>query len=295
MCFVLDALTAWDQITGGATIMVHTNGTRRPSAPNMLTESSLDAYAPPHLIDELPNLAYAFAQIIQEFAQGIALDTMECWDKLSNKKSWSTDGPAPDPITPSPALLPRSLSTHFLFHGRPWGSLEPLIEQYVLTQSAVVQWSVYALLPKLPVPSIPPQLLNASTPTLSLPVPPRPNPVKSSLFEDSQLFGGLNDDSEEQLLLILGELDDEQHANKFLKQTVQEQKQNLDAYRTEIVDQRQEISEQRRLIVEYLQQIDNLKVTNSHLTSQLAKTRPSPSGSLLAWSCGRKKVHLQHT
>ncbi|KAI0323147.1 hypothetical protein GY45DRAFT_1376569 [Cubamyces sp. BRFM 1775] len=303
MWFVLDALTAWDRITGGATVMVHTNGTRRPGAPNVLTESSIDAYAPPHLIDELPNSAYAFARIVQEFAQGIALDTTERWDKLSNKKSWSTDGPAPDPITPSPALLPRSLSTHFLFHGRPWGTLEPLIEQYVLTRSAVVQWSVYAPPPKLPMPSIPPQPSNASTPTFSLPVPPGLNPVRSLLSappssaralsptpvlpahppagargdvaviasdqEDShysQSSGGLND--EEQLLLILGELDDERHANKFLKQTVEEHKQNLDAYHTEIVDQRREIREQRRLIVEYLQEIDNLKATNSHLTSR---------------------------
>ncbi|KAH9903427.1 hypothetical protein C8Q73DRAFT_52167 [Cubamyces lactineus] len=172
MCFVLDALTLWDRFTGGASVMVHTNGTRRPNVPVTPTEIALDVYAPPSIIDSLPEAPFSLARIVQEFAQGIALDTVARWDRLTNKDGWSSSDIAADPLPVCPSLLPTTSTTRFVFYGRAWGTLEPLIEQYLLTRRTGT-WSVYLPPPSLPCAPPLPTSLNAAVPPISsLPVPP---------------------------------------------------------------------------------------------------------------------------
>ncbi|KAJ8455916.1 hypothetical protein ONZ51_g12301 [Trametes cubensis] len=247
MHFVLDALTVWDRFTGGATIM----------------RLRLMPTPPPSIINGFPNAAYTFARIVQEFAQGVVLDTVDRWDRLSNKSSWSTPGPAPVPVPPMPALLPRSDSTHFLFYGRPWGTLEPLIEQYRhQTPTSLLPHCPY-LREQDPIAST--SSAPASTP--GVPVPAQAQAAPNDIHSSESL------DYESKLSAVLCQLDDARNTAKHYKKTIEEQKRDLAVYQDEIFEQRREISEQRRIITTQSQEIDGLKESNTRLALRVADTK----------------------
>ncbi|KAI9057833.1 hypothetical protein FKP32DRAFT_1681073 [Trametes sanguinea] len=147
---ILDMATLWDRFTTGVTWILHSDATRRPGASVDPTEATVHVYAPPSIINSVPSAPFALARSVQLFVEGAVLDAMTRWDTLTNKRVWSKAGPPADPRPPPPSLLPSSTSTHFVFRGRPAGTLDPLIDHYLATRTAYV-WSVYA-----PPPSVEP-------------------------------------------------------------------------------------------------------------------------------------------
>ncbi|KAI0354454.1 hypothetical protein OH77DRAFT_503134 [Trametes cingulata] len=129
---VFDSTTMWDRVTGGATFLVHVDGSVRPGQPLELESVKMDVYIPPHILAELPRTDRVVAELVQKFAEGIGLSAVLRWDRAFKKAGFNRD---PDAEAPPPSRTvqpfvpdPDPGTTHYRIYGRPVGEVQDMIE-----------------------------------------------------------------------------------------------------------------------------------------------------------------------
>ncbi|RPD52387.1 hypothetical protein L226DRAFT_576896 [Lentinus tigrinus ALCF2SS1-7] len=130
---VMDHLTILERASGGATLFIHSPGTRPPNTDAVPQEAKLDVCLPSTLITERPEVGIACARMIQYFAEQVAVPAMERWDLASNTAGWPANY-TPQRVSPYRArnqpVMPRLNKPQGMFYGRVPGELEPLIVAY---------------------------------------------------------------------------------------------------------------------------------------------------------------------
>ncbi|RDX42146.1 hypothetical protein OH76DRAFT_1488928 [Lentinus brumalis] len=128
---VWDAITMLDRIDGGASFLVHTSGTVEPRYRVELPSLKLDVYVTPWVLVEEPMIDRRFADMIQQFAQNVALPATRRWyDALALAKMPLERRPDTDAEPPShrPFLSrPSNRTTMFTCYGRREGELEEML------------------------------------------------------------------------------------------------------------------------------------------------------------------------
>ena len=119
--------TLWDRTFGGATLIIHVEGTTRPNAPRRPEYIKSDVYFPGYLIEEDPRLSPIISELVQKYIIDIGMPVIEWWERCG-RSIWSmTQGeggqvPLPYPSQPiQPQATPRGSST-FVYNGRPLSS-----------------------------------------------------------------------------------------------------------------------------------------------------------------------------
>ncbi|KAG1723399.1 hypothetical protein EDB19DRAFT_1916137 [Suillus lakei] len=144
---IFDLCTVLDRLTGGSTIVLHHPGAMSPNV-NIAPETlKANVYINPKVLEEHHELHAVVAQITQLFLSDYATPLANAFADTRTQHKWgnSTMAQTPtkgkarteDPIMP---LIPRPIaptSAHFIFPGRPAGSLERLLSSsdYVLSHA----------------------------------------------------------------------------------------------------------------------------------------------------------------
>jgi hypothetical protein len=124
--FLTDIIQAalWDRTFGGATLILHVEGTTRPNAPRRPEFVKADVYFPGYLIQEDPRISPIISELVQKYIADIGMPVIERWERCA-RSIWSlTQGngnPIPLPYSSQPMqpnAIPRNSST-FVYHGRP--------------------------------------------------------------------------------------------------------------------------------------------------------------------------------
>jgi hypothetical protein len=116
-------------------LVVHVEGATIPGAPNLPEYLKADVYLPPHLVHELPECHYPIAAMVQTFIEEIGVRAVSRYLTAGRKFGWSFTQNKSSHAIPSSkdlSLIPspvKSGSAHYIFHGRPRGSL-PLSPQH---------------------------------------------------------------------------------------------------------------------------------------------------------------------
>lgn len=112
----------WDRAYGGATLIIHVEGTTRPNSPHLPDYTKADVYFPRHLINEDPRYSPILSRMVQEYIVDIGLPVIERWERCAGAM-WSLtqgrNGPVPQPYPAQtvPASFPNG-SSKFIYHGR---------------------------------------------------------------------------------------------------------------------------------------------------------------------------------
>lgn len=112
-------------------MVIHVEGATIPGAPNLPEYLKADVYLPPHLVDERPECHLPIATIVQNFIEEIGVPTVNWYTAAGRKFGWAftqNRGYA-IPSSPNLPLIPppaKPSSAHYVFRGRPYGSL-PLL------------------------------------------------------------------------------------------------------------------------------------------------------------------------
>ncbi|KAG1727167.1 uncharacterized protein EDB91DRAFT_1086508 [Suillus paluster] len=139
---IFDLCTILDRLTGGSTIVLHHLGATSPNADVVPESLKAEVYINPRVLAERQELHPVLAQITQTFianyaaplAHAFAETHSRKWGKSNAQQTPSKGKATPSkgkekidtilPLVPSP-VSPNS--AHFVFHGRPAGSLESLL------------------------------------------------------------------------------------------------------------------------------------------------------------------------
>ncbi|KAF8874790.1 hypothetical protein BD779DRAFT_1678569 [Infundibulicybe gibba] len=123
-----DLATLWDRAFGGFTMVVHVDGTSVPGTPTLPEYIKNQVYLPPALLKEMPDAHNSICDIIQIFTEKIGVPTTMRWTRAARNLGWSlTQKGYPYALSTSsiqatiPAPFP-SYSSHYTFHGRPYGT-----------------------------------------------------------------------------------------------------------------------------------------------------------------------------
>ena len=117
----------WDRAFGGATLIIHVEGTTRPNAPRQPEYIKSDVYFPGYLIEEDPRLSPIISELVQNYIVDIGMPVIERWERCARSIWPMTQGeggqiPLPYPSQPiQPDATPRGSST-FVYNGRPFNS-----------------------------------------------------------------------------------------------------------------------------------------------------------------------------
>ncbi|KAG1889914.1 hypothetical protein F4604DRAFT_1914451 [Suillus subluteus] len=128
---IFDLCTVLDRLTGGSTIVLHHPGATSPNV-NIAPETlKANVYINPKVLEEHHELHAVVAQITQLFLSDYATPLANAFADTRTRHKWE------DPIMP---LIPHPIvptSAHFIFPGRPAGSLERLLSSsdYVLSHA----------------------------------------------------------------------------------------------------------------------------------------------------------------
>jgi hypothetical protein len=126
--FTFAQATLWDRAFGSSTIIIHIEGSNTPGAPALPECIKADVYLPPVIISEHPEAHSAIAQIVQTFIEAVGVPTIQRWTCAGKKRGWPLSqsghiykylGSSTRPLVPSP----NPGTSHYQFHGRPYGSL----------------------------------------------------------------------------------------------------------------------------------------------------------------------------
>ena len=124
--FLTDIIQAalWDRTFGGATLILHVEGTTYPNAPRRPKFVKADVYFPGYLIQEDPRISPIISELVQKYIADIGMPVIKRWEWCA-RSIWSlTQGngnsiPLPYSSQPmQPNAIPRNSST-FVYHGRP--------------------------------------------------------------------------------------------------------------------------------------------------------------------------------
>ncbi|KAG1848434.1 hypothetical protein F4604DRAFT_1593923 [Suillus subluteus] len=144
---IFDLCTVLDRLTGGSTIVLHHPGATSPNVKIAPETLKANVYINPKVLEEHHELHAVVAQITQLFLSDYATPLANAFADTRTRHKWGnsmmaqtpTKGKAQteDPIMP---LIPRPIvptSAHFIFPGRPAGSLEQLLSSsdYVLSHA----------------------------------------------------------------------------------------------------------------------------------------------------------------
>ena len=139
--FLTDVIQAalWDRTFGGATLILHVEGTTRPNAPRRPEHVKADVYFPGYLIEEDPRISPIVSELVQRYIADIGIPVIERWERCARTLWPLTQGeghrvPPPYPSQPTqPDAIPRKSST-FVYHGRPLISPSPhdtvIVDEY---------------------------------------------------------------------------------------------------------------------------------------------------------------------
>jgi len=123
--FLTDAVQAalWDRTFGGATLILHVEGTTRPNAPRLPEYIKSDIYFPGYLIEEDPRFSPIISELVQRYLVDVGMPVIEHWERCA-RSIWpmtQSEGgrvPLPYPTQPlQPNAIPQGSST-FVYHGR---------------------------------------------------------------------------------------------------------------------------------------------------------------------------------
>jgi hypothetical protein len=112
----------WDRAFGGASLIIHVEGTTRPNSPRLPNYTKADVYFPRHLMNEDPRYSPILSHMVQEYIVGVGLPVIERWESCAGAMWSLTLGvnapvPQPYPAQTVPASIPNGSST-FVYHGR---------------------------------------------------------------------------------------------------------------------------------------------------------------------------------
>jgi hypothetical protein len=113
-------------------LVIHVEGATIPGAPNLPEYIKADVYLPPHLVDERPECHVPIAAMVQTFIEEIGIPTVNRYMAAGRKFGWTFTQSPSSPAIPSSqnlALIPspaKTGSAHYIFRGRPYGSI-PLL------------------------------------------------------------------------------------------------------------------------------------------------------------------------
>ena len=70
----------WDCTFGGATLIIHIEGTTCPNAPRQPEYIKSDVYFPGYLIEEDPRLSPIISELVQKYIIDIGMPVIERWE-----------------------------------------------------------------------------------------------------------------------------------------------------------------------------------------------------------------------
>ena len=117
----------WDRAFGGATLIIHVEGTTHPNSPRQPEYIKSDVYFPSYLIEEDRRLSPIISELVQKYIVNIGMPVIERWEQCARSIWPMTQGqgghvPSPYPSQPiQPDATPRGSST-FVYNGRPFSS-----------------------------------------------------------------------------------------------------------------------------------------------------------------------------
>lgn len=112
-----------DRAYGGATLIVHVEGTKRPNTPLSPEYVKADVYFTGYLFNEDTRFPPIISRITQQFIVDIGLPVIERWERCARQKWSLTQGlgnPPPPPYPDQdeqPVAIPKG-SSIFIIHGR---------------------------------------------------------------------------------------------------------------------------------------------------------------------------------
>lgn len=112
-------------------MVIHVEGATIPGAPHLPEFLKADVYLPPHLVDECPECHLPIAAMVQTFIEEIGIPTVNRYIAAGHAFGWTfpqNQGHAM-PSSQNLALIPPPAkigSAHYIFRGRPYGSLSLL-------------------------------------------------------------------------------------------------------------------------------------------------------------------------
>jgi hypothetical protein len=113
----------WDRTFGGATLILHVEGTTRPNSPRLPEYVKSDVYFPGYLIEAEPRFSPIISELVQKFIINIGMPVIGRWEQCARSIWPMTQGagagtPSPYPSQPmQPEAKPKGSST-FVYHGR---------------------------------------------------------------------------------------------------------------------------------------------------------------------------------
>jgi len=130
--FLTDVIQAalWDRTFGGATLILHVEGTTRPNAPRRPEHVKADVYFPGYLIKEDPRISPIISELVQTYIADIGIPVIERWERCARTLWPLTQGdghriPPPYPSQPTQPDAILHKSSTFVYHGRPLISPSP--------------------------------------------------------------------------------------------------------------------------------------------------------------------------
>jgi hypothetical protein len=117
--------TVWDRAFGGSTMILHIDGTTQPNTPVQPEYMKAHVYLPPSFIAENPHTHNTIARLVQTFIEEVGVPTIARWKRAATALGWKLlqPGRPTAPNSSSLPLIPSSASSHYVFPGRPYGSL----------------------------------------------------------------------------------------------------------------------------------------------------------------------------
>jgi hypothetical protein len=117
-----------DQLSNTYDCYLEIEGVLTPGAPALPECVKADVYLPPVIMNEHPEAHTTIAQIVQNFIESVGVPMIHCWTHAGKKCGWtlSQSGHVYTQLTPSlHPLVPSPIpgTSHYLFYGRPHGSL----------------------------------------------------------------------------------------------------------------------------------------------------------------------------
>ena len=121
--------TMADRAYGGATMIMHVDGTLAPGAPPLPEYIKANVYIPPPILDENLTPPSSIARVVQQFIEDVGVPAAIRWKSAASLMWKFKDGgqSAPPPKNPDSPLIPLPVtdtSSHRIFFGRPFGSLQ---------------------------------------------------------------------------------------------------------------------------------------------------------------------------
>ncbi|OBZ67434.1 hypothetical protein A0H81_12570 [Grifola frondosa] len=129
---IFDLVTAYDRVTGGATLVITFSGAQAPGAQPVPSHVKTQVYFNPGLLEEMPDMGPALARMNQIFAEEIALRIIPRWERAFKSAGYSYDfcttavlPIVAHPLVPAPV---RPNCARYHFHGHPPEEFQAILE-----------------------------------------------------------------------------------------------------------------------------------------------------------------------